>query len=164
VWAASQSVLLLLPIWFISLRLLPEAGSVWWQGTLERAAACAFAFMNAVVLIGLETSASDVLAAVPLLWAMWVSLGPSSNRWAFTAAALWGVSVAFKLSNGLFLPLLAFWWWQVNKPHLPWRRALALAAGACVGFGVFYAPWGLQLWRLTGNPLYPFLGQLLGKG
>ena len=163
-WSAASAALLALPTWLICLRLLPNDGSRWWHGVLERAAACGFAAMSTVMLIGLETSASDVLAAVPLLWAVWVALGTRTQRQAFWAAALWGVSVAFKLSNGLFLPLLLFWWWQPQVPRLPWRRGLALAAGASLGFLALYAPWGWQLWQLTGNPLYPFLGNLLGRG
>lgn len=163
-WSATSAALLMLPTWLVCLRLLPDDGHRWWVGALERIAACGFAAMSAVVLTGLETSANDVLAAVPLLWAVWVALGPSTQYRAFWAAALWGTSVAFKLSNGLFLPLLAFWWWQPQAPRWPWRRGLALASGASLGFLVLYAPWGWQLWQLTGNPFYPFLGNLLGRG
>lgn len=164
-WSATNAALLTLPTWLICLRLLPGSGDrPWWHGTLERTAACGFAAMSVVVLTGLETTANDVLAAVPLLWAVWVSLGPRSHRRAFWAAVLWGVSVAFKLSNGLFLPLLMFWWWQPQAPRLPWRRGLSLTSGASLGFLALYAPWGWQLWKLTGNPFYPFLGNLLGPG
>lgn len=161
-WSAFQAVMLLLPVWWISLRLLPpEAGA--WQPAVHRAAACALAFMNAVVLIGLETTASDVLAAVPLLWAVALGLAPRATQsQAWLVSALWGLSVACKLSNGLFLPLLFFWWWQREAPYLRWQRGAALAGGACLGFGLPYAPWGLALWRLTGNPFHPFLGQFFG--
>jgi hypothetical protein len=161
-WSSFQAAMLLIPVWWISLRLLAGNDSPL-QAAAQRAAACAFAFMNAVVLIGLETTASDVLAAVPLLWAIAVGLAPQpTQRQAFLAAALWGASVAFKLSNGLFLPLLLFWWWQRDSPHLHWQRGLALAAGALLGFAVLYAPWGWPLWRMTGNPFYPFLSQFFG--
>lgn len=167
-WAAFQAAMLLPPVWLTCLRLLPEAaGSTEprWHGALERTAGCALAFMSTIVLIGLETSANDLLAAVPLLWALALSLGrPFSDRRAALAAALWGVATAFKLSNGIFLPLLLLWWWVPQRPWLPLRRGLALAAGAAAGFGLIYAPWGWQLWQLTGNPFYPFLGTLFGPG
>jgi hypothetical protein len=163
VWSAFQAAMVALPVWLVSLRLVPAAGSAW-ESRAQRLLACSLAFANAIVLIGLETTANDVLAAVPLLWGVAVALGPMTDRRAFMAAAFWGVSAAFKLSNGLFLPLLLFWWWQAEKPWLPWRRGLALALGAAAGFGVLYAPWGWQLWQLTGNPVYPFLGSLFGTG
>jgi hypothetical protein len=160
-WAGFQAAMLALPVWMISLRLLGPLDSGW-KGTALRLAACMLAAANAVVLIGIETTASDALAAVPLLWAMVVALGAPSHRQAAGAAALWGVSVAFKLSNGLFLPLLLFWWWQRESPHLPLRRGLALAAGAALGFALAYAPWGWQLWQHTGNPMYPYFAHWLG--
>lgn len=162
VWSAGQAVLVLVPVWFISLRLLPAADKPW-QGMAQRAAACGLAFANTVVMIGLETTASDLLAAVPLLWAVFVSLSSRpDHRQALVCGALWGLSVACKLSNGLFLPLLAFWWWQPSKPHLSLARGAWLATGACLGFAVPYAPWGWQLWQLTGNPIYPFAAQWFG--
>ena len=162
-WAALQTVMVVIPIWWASLRLLPEGGR--WQGLVQRAAACSLAFMSTVVLAGLETTANDILAAVPLLWAVVVSLGePHTNRRAFTSASLWGVSVAFKLSNGVFLPLLVCWWWQRGKTSLSATRALSLAAGAGIGFGLAYGPWGWTLWQQTGNPFHPFLGRLFAGG
>lgn len=161
-WMAFQTVSIVVPVWFISLRLLPADGPSW-QGAVQRTAACGLAFMNSVVLIGLETTASDILAAVPLLWAVFVGLSPQpSPRQALMCGALWGASVAFKLSNGLFLPLLMFWWWQPSRPHLSVVRGGALAVGALLGFALLYAPWGLHLWRLTGNPFFPFAGALFG--
>lgn len=162
IWSSLQAVLVLVPVWFISRRLLPVVSQSW-HGVAQRVAACTLAFMNAIVLIGLETTASDVLAAVPLLWAIYAGLSERpSHTQALTCGALWGASVACKLSNGLFLPLVLFWWWQQQRPHLSLVRGAAIAAGAAAGFGLLYAPWGLHLWRLTGNPFYPFAGQLFG--
>ena len=163
-WSAFQAALLAMPVWCISWRLLPALnGSVQIVG--ERLAACALAFMSGVVIIGLETTANDVLAAVPLLWAVFVGLQPRpSLRQALVAAFLCGVSVAFKLSNGIFLPLLVVWWWQRDRPHLGLGRGLTLAIGACLGFTLAYGPWGWQLWRLTGNPFHPFFGSYFGGG
>ena len=158
-WAAFQAVMVIVPLWWISLRLLPNTDNLI-ESVVLRWVACAFAGLSGVVLIALDTTASDLLASVPLLWACAVGLGaPATDRRAFATAALWGVSVAFKLSNGLFLPLLLFWWLEPTQHYLPWRRGLALASGATVGFVALYAPWGWPLWQLTGNPFYPFMGQ-----
>lgn len=162
IWAAVQAGLLMPPLWFISLRLLPDQGSAW-HGALWRAAGCVMAWMSLILLVGLETTANDQLAAVPLLWAIAVGLRtPPSDRQAFLAAALWGVSSAFKLSNGLFVFWLLVWWWVPSRPHWPLRRGFALAMGANLGFGIAYAPWGVQLWRVTGNPFYPMLTSIFG--
>lgn len=162
VWSALQAAFLLPPVWLAAYRLLPPAGSAL-QARLERLAGCGLAFSSIVVLTGLETTSNDLLAAVPLLWAVALSLkSPPTDARALACAALWGVSAAFKLSNGLFLPLLLLWWWVPARPHLPWRRGLALAAGAVLGFGVAYAPWGWQVWQVTGNPFHPFLARFFG--
>ena len=162
-WAAIQAALLAMPVWFISLRLLTNTGSSRATAAIERLAACAMAFMSLVVIMGLETTANDVLAAVPLLWSIAIGLqAKASSRRAFAAAFTFGVAVAFKLSNGLFLLLLLFWWWQPGRPHLPLLRGMALAIGASAGFAVPYSPWGWQLWRLTGNPFYPYFSALFG--
>lgn len=161
-WAAFQAAWLLPPIWVISLRLLPD-DRIAWHGPLWRAAGCAMGAMSLILIAGLESTANDLLAAVPLLWAIAVGLQAQRNqRQAFIAAALWGVSTAFKLSNGLAVFWLLLWWWMPHKPHWPWRRGFALAGGALAGFGLAYAPWGLQLWHLTGNPFYPMFTSLVG--
>lgn len=160
-WSAFQAAMLALPLWLISLRLLPPQPTAG-QDMALRWVACASAFMSLVVLSGLQTTANDLLAAVPLLWAVAISLHPDFNhRRAGAAAAMVGVAIAFKLSGGLFLPWLLLWWWRPQAPRLPWSRAAALALGAGGGFLLAYLPWGWQLWQLTGNPLHPFFGSVL---
>ncbi|MFY9511396.1 MAG: hypothetical protein WAQ05_10545 [Rubrivivax sp.] len=162
VWSAFQASLLLPPVWYLCHRLLPAEGAVFslW---LERSVGCLLAFTSLVVLTGLETTANDLLAAVPLLWALVLATRlPGTPASAALAAALLGAAAAFKLSNGLFLPLLLVWLWVPHGPVLPWRRALLLGAGYAAGFGLLYAPWGWQLWRVTGNPFYPYLAHYFG--
>jgi hypothetical protein len=161
-WAAAQAALLLPPVWLLSLRLLGSAQAPWTlAGAAERAAACALAFLSGVVLVGFETTSNDLLAAVPLLWAFaLMAATPSTNQRAALAAALWGVSAAFKLSNGIFLPLLLVWWALPDTRGgggAQWRRGILMVAGAAAGFGLAYLPWGWQLWQATGNPFHPYL-------
>lgn len=161
-WAALQAALLLPPVWLLSLRLLPARGA-FWVGSAERTAACVLAFASTVVLAGFETTANDLLAAVPLLWAFaLMARAPATDRSAGVAAALWGVSAAFKLSNAIFLPVLLLWWWVPGDGRPKLRRGAALVAGALSGFSLAYAPWAWQLWSLTGNPFYPYFKSLLG--
>lgn len=159
VWAGAQSALLLPPVWLLAHRLLGERPSTVWEPPLARLAACVLAYLNAVVLLGLGMSANDLLAACPLLWAVALYLGrPDSTTRLFWCSALFGISVAFKFSNGIMLPLLAIWWLGQMAPlRSMLRRAAGFGIGASVGFVVAYLPWGLQLWRATGNPFYPFL-------
>jgi uncharacterized membrane protein len=146
----------------LSLRLLPTREKPL-LGTVERLTACMLAFMSTVVLVGLETTANDLLAAVPLLWAFaLMSKEPSTDRQAQAAGALWGVAAAFKLSNALFLPLLFVWWWMPGRERPTVRRGAAIALGAFVGFGAAYAPWAWQLWSAMGNPFYPYFTSLFG--
>lgn len=165
-WAALLCALIVPPIWLTSLRLLPQADSTMpgaAQAVFERSAACALALMSVVVLSSLGTTANDPLAAVPLLWAVALMAAPApSDQRAAAAAALWGVSTAFKLSNGLAIPLLLIWWWRGPGWPLPLRRFMGIAAGALAGFTLAYLPWGWQLWQHTGNPFYPFFQSIFG--
>jgi len=166
VWGAFLCALTLPPLWLISFRLLPQEqggslGAI--QARFERCAACLLGLSSAVVLSSMDTTVNDPMAAVPLLWALAVMAVPAaSNQRAAFAAALWGVSCAFKLSHALALPLLLVWWWVPGAWPLPLRRGLALAAGAISGFVLAYSPWGWQLWLQTGNPFYPFFQSMFG--
>ncbi len=161
-WAAFQVSWLAPPVWLISHRLLPSDVSGL-QATALRLAGCALAGASTVVIASVETTANDLLASVPLLWAVAVGLGPNQHtRQAWACGALWGASVAFKLSNGLAIIWLALWAFQPS-PTLPrWARPWRIAAGAALGFVLTYAPWGWQLWKAMGNPFHPLLGHLFG--
>jgi len=161
-WSGFQAAMLAAPVWLLSHRLLPTQDSAR-EMRLLRMTACAAAFMSLGIVSTLESTASDLMACVPLLWALALSLNSDFNqRRAAAAAALWGVATALKFSNGLFLPWLLLWWYRPTTPHLPLRRAGALALGACLGFGLAYMPWGWQLWQMTGNPFHPFFGSWFG--
>lgn len=165
-WGAFLGALIVPPVWLASRRLLAGAGAaedVSAQATFERGAACALSLLSLVVLSSMGTTANDPLATVPLLWALALMATPEpSNRSAACAAALWGVSSAFKLSNALAIPLLLVWWWRGPGWPLGLRRGLGIGVGAVAGFVLAYAPWGWQLWRQTGNPFYPFVQGLFG--
>ncbi len=162
--SAFQAAMLLPPVWLIADRLLPDSGAVL-ADVLERVSACVLAFLSLIILASLETTANDALAAVPMLWAVALTLRERvTTRLAFAASALWGVSTAFKFSNGLFMPWLLLWWWASENRRLSFRQAQALFLGAVIGFGLAYAPWGWQLWRLTGNPFFPYFTFVFGRG
>ena len=156
-WAAAQTALVMPPVWLFSYRVLPDSETVW-LSRFYRAIACALALLSLPVLAAVGTTANDVLAGVPLLWA--ISLGikfPVSERAALISAMLLGIAIAFKYSNVLFLPFLIFVWWQPHSPRVPLRLGFRIAFCSVAGFALAYAPWGWQLWRETGNPFYPHL-------
>lgn len=152
-WSAFQAAMVALPVWLAASRLLPTGGA---ESIALRTAACVAAFMSPVVLASIETTANDLMAAVPLLWAVAISLRPDfDTRRAALAGALWGVSVAFKLSQGLFLPWALLWCYQPGPARVWLQRAAAIGASSLLAFCLAYLPWGWQLWQVTGNPMHP---------
>lgn len=157
-WAATQAACVMPPVWWAAYRLLPQQGSSA-EAAIERVAACVLGAMSGVICSSLETTANDLLAATPLLWAVAIGLKPdASGRRLLAVGALFGVAVAFKFSNVVFVPLLLVWWFQARAPYLSVRRGLLLWGGAAAGFLAAYFPWGWQLWARMGHPLYPYLG------
>lgn len=164
IWSFALTLLIVPPVWLFSERLLRHQQHSFAQGLFERTAATTLALLSLVVISSIGTTANDPLAAVPLLWALALMAVPNpSDRRAGLAAALWGVSSAFKLSHVLALPLLFVWLCPPSGHSFSLRRGFVTATGACVGFGLAYAPWGLQLWQETGNPFHPQLRGLFAS-
>jgi len=162
IWGAVQAAVVLPPVWLASRNLLPAEGTAA-QAVFERVAACVLAGSSIVVMAAVGTTSNDLMAAVPLVWAVALMTAPKAGAGrACTAAALWGVGTAFKWSNGLAIPLLLFWWWRSERPHFSVQRGVQMAVAAAAGFALAYAPWGWQLWRQTGNPFYPFFAAWFG--
>jgi hypothetical protein len=147
------------PVWMIARSCIPGDDLF---ALAMRALAVVLAFLSGLVLSLFETTANDLLASIPLLWAYAFGLRPiarptaSPLRWAIASGLCAGIAVGFKLSNGplaLVLPLL--WAWPPGT--LPQRLARSIAAGACLlaGYGLTYGYWGWQLWTRYGNPIFP---------
>ena len=128
--------------------------------------AVALAFLASVVLSMFDTTANDLLAAIPLVWAVALAIEPWRPRrpaWATTRRMVLlsgfcaGAAVAFKLSNGplaILMPLL----WVLQGPSLKQRVAYAAlgSLATLAAFVLLYGYWGWQLWVNYGSPLYPF--------
>jgi len=160
----SLHVLMVPALWIIARACVPERS---WEGTALRAGAVLLAFLGQLALSLMDSTANDLYAASPLVWAVALGiLAPqapsmSARLTAGRAIALSGVfagiSVAFKLSNGplvLAMPVI----WGMVPGTLPQRLRFIVAgtAWSVVAFALAYAPWGIELWRYFGNPLYPF--------
>lgn len=120
-----------------------------------------------LVLRAPETTGNDVLAALPFLWALAIgikatalggSLSERQLRWYATGIGLLGgVSVAFKLSNGFFLPvILLLTLASGGRVADRLLGVLCWSLAVAGGFWVTYGWWGYQLWVHFGNPVFPF--------
>jgi hypothetical protein len=143
-----------------------------WYDVSMRFFALQLALSSVVLVAYTSVTSNDVLASIPLLWAMAFAIKafelPSARtdqglRWACFSGLLAGISVAFKWSNGpvsLALPILWLW-----APAYGWRPRMirVLIAGIATLISCFftYLPWGWQLAHYMGNPLYPFLGDIV---
>lgn len=160
---ASLDLFAVPPVWMLSRVCIPGPGVF---EMLLRVTAVIMAFMTGVVMSLFDSTSNDLLAAVPLLWAIALAFWPLriSNktkkspalRYVVLSGLLAGASVAFKLSNGpvaLLMPLL----WLLHGNGL-WQRLKWTALGCVttlIGCSMVYSPWGWQLWQHFGNPIYP---------
>jgi hypothetical protein len=173
----SLNVVAVPALWLLARVCVPERS---WYGSAMRALAVALAFLTGVVLSLFDSTANDLLAAIPSVWAIALALEPfdvqrpawmTTGRLMVLSGFCAGVAVAFKLSNGplaVLMPLL----WGLHGPE-PMQRLRNVAWGSVatlLGLFVAYGYWGLQLWQNYGNPVYPFydpwfapLRALLGK-
>jgi hypothetical protein len=154
-------------VWMLARVCVPEYS---WFGTAMRAMAMAMAFASSVVLSMFNTTANDLLSAVPLIWAMAVAslnLVNGTERSGglgrpLLVGALCGVSVAFKLSNGpiaISVPLLLMFATDGRRSHL--TVAATAYTAMLLGFGIAYARWGWELASRFGSPIFPLFNDLL---
>lgn len=137
-----------------------------WHHTALRILAVLLAFESGVVLSMSDSTANDLLSAVPLVWSIALPLqaiGGSQllNRRRIVliviSGALAGASVALKLSNGPLAILGPILWAYIG---LGWSQRFKATVWGClaaiVAFCLVYGPWGWQLWLHVGNPIYSF--------
>jgi len=164
----SINLLAVPPLWLLARNFVPQRS---WHGLANRWLAVALAFLASVVLSMFDSTANDLLAAIPLVWAVALALEPWRERraaWLTTprlvvlSGFLTGASVALKLSNGPLAILMPFLW--VLPGPTAARRAANVGLGSfatLAGFGILYGYWGWELWTHYGNPIYPFYGDWL---
>lgn len=151
------------PLWLLARVSVPEQS---WYGAAMRWLAVALAFLSGVVLSLFDSTSNDLLAAIPLVWAvalaleLWDARRPAwmtARRLMLLSGICAGAAVAFKLSNGplaILMPLL----WAIPAGSFKQRFAnVAWGSIATIaGFFLLYGYWGWQLWVHYGNPMYPF--------
>jgi hypothetical protein len=161
----SLNVLMVPALWWVAHICMPARS---WEGTALRAAAVLMAFLGELTLSLTDTSANDLYAASPLVWAValglaaaWQSRAPGAwltvSRAVAMSGAFAGIAVAFKFSNGPLVLLMPLLWALV--PGTPGQRLGQMVRGTAWSIGAFilaYGAWGWQLWQHFGNPMYPF--------
>ena len=158
---ASLNVTAVPALWLLARACVPDGG---WYGFAMRWLAVALGFLGSVALSMFDTTANDLLAAIPLVWAIalaieaTLALTDRSRLWLVVlSGACAGISVAFKLSNGPLAILMPVLW--LLPAGSAYRRAGFVFLGCAatlLGFVLAYGPWGWQLWTHYGNPVYPF--------
>jgi hypothetical protein len=153
-------------VWLLARVCVPEYS---WFGTSMRAIAMAMAFASSVVLSMFNTTANDLLSAVPLVWGIAIAsmtLLDGERRQAtlgrcLVVGVLCGVSVAFKLSNGpvaVLAPLLLLI--KVGRGRVYFVGVFAAYMAMLFGFGVAYVRWGWELATRFGNPIFPLFNSV----
>ncbi|MEJ5989468.1 hypothetical protein WG902_05680 [Ramlibacter sp. PS3R-8] len=164
VMLASLQATAVWPVWMLARACVP--GPSVYDFTM-RALAVMLAFLSGLVLSAFGASINDLLAAVPMVWALALAMEPiargatlspvSARRYVLLSGVSAGLAVALKLSNGPFAILLPLLWLQCAS-H--WRgRIQGAALGGLAAIGAFllaYGHWGSLLWQYYGNPVYPF--------
>lgn len=166
---ATLNVLAVPPVYLIARTCIPGRDAA---ALVLRLLSVVLAFLTGAVLSLFDATSNDLLASIPLIWAIAFALMAadggdrrSSARWVAVSGLLAGVAVAFKFSNGpiaILLPLV--WWFAATSPGARWttRLMFVLLGGAATLAGLIFAYgfWGWQLWHEFGNPIYPFADEL----
>jgi hypothetical protein len=164
---ATIQVVAVPPVWMLARTCMPGRTNF---DLAMRVLAVALAFMTAVVLSIFDSSSNDLMAAIPLTWALAFAMLPlgegspgpaAARRWVALSGLCAGIAVAFKLSNGPLAVLIPVLWLFSARGARP--RLLNTAWGCLAtlaGFLVAYGYWGSLLWQYFGNPVYPFTDDL----
>lgn len=165
VLAALQS-LAVPPLWLVARSLSPGDRA---EDIALRWLAVALALAGGITLSLVDTTSNDVLAGIPLIWAIALGLlahqdGAAQDRRVALIAlsgVCAGVAVAFKLSNGPLALVLPMLWGPIpGAPRLAARHILVGGVATVLAFVLAFAPWGWQMWQQFGNPVYPYRDDL----
>jgi len=151
------------PVWMLARTCMPGRTGF---DVAMRLLAVALAFMTGVILSQFDSTSNDLMAAVPLVWALALAMEPMDKarpawltpRLAVALSGLFaGMAVAFKLSNGpvaLVLPMV--WLLTASNTRSRLVHAALGSLTTLAACALLYGHWGTLLWNHFGNPIYPF--------
>lgn len=159
----SLNIFVVPALWLVARICVPERS---WYGAAMRSLAVTLAFLTGVVLSLFDSTSNDLLAAIPLVWAIALGMEPwddqrpawlTRRRLMLLSGSCAGAAVAMKLSNGplaILMPLL----WGIHGGGVKSRIANVAwgSVATFAGLVLLYGYWGWQLWIHYGNPIYPF--------
>ncbi len=143
----------------ITLRLLPASVSGWWAVVLS-CVSMVLAGTGVVFRTELGMSLADVIVSIPMLGALLLVLrAVAAQRPALTCAlagVLSGVAVGAKLTMATYTLALG-----LSVVYLAVRQRNAVlvlthAVGVVVGVAASAGWWFWEVWRATGNPVFPY--------
>ena len=175
---ATLHLLAVPPVWMLARSCMP--GRTLFD-VLMRVLAVTLAFLTGVVLSLFDSTANDLMAAIPLAWSLAYAIKPvaevdpgsaAARRCVLLSGLFAGLAVACKLSNGpLAILLPALWLLSARAPMARVANTILAGAATFAAFLAAYGYWGFLLWQRFGNPIYPFydgsfapLRGLLGYG
>jgi len=161
---ASLHMMAVWPVWMLARACVP-GGALF--DLAMRVGAVALALMSGVVLSAFGSTMNDVLASVPLVWAVALAVEPmarddgmapaSARRYVVLSGLCAGLAVALKLSNGPLVVWMPGLWLLCARDYRQRLLAALLGVvGTLAGFVLGYGYWGWLLWRHFGNPVFPF--------
>lgn len=139
------------------------------ESLLFRCGAVVLAAASPLFWVELGSSFSDVLASIPVLFAVYIWLNDTHARHAqrdwrfptFGVALLLGLAVGLKLTAALWVLPVVFLMFFVNqRGGNPSGFVLLTFAGGVVGFTSVSGWWAVKMWSEHGNPLFPLLNNL----
>ncbi|MBV9776284.1 MAG: hypothetical protein JO143_04475, partial [Acetobacteraceae bacterium] len=142
---------------------LPHALAAWLALGIARRAGLPLGVAVLAVLLGatgaaglptLGTAMSEAVPACLVLAGLGLVLACP-----FGAGVCAGVAVGLKLTFAVYAPGLAAALLAAGR----WRSLPGLAAGIATGFLAVGGPWCWELWRHTGNPLFPYFNDVFGS-
>lgn len=175
---ATLQTLAVPPVWMLAKACMPgEKGF----DVLMRVGAVVLAFQTAIVLSLFDSTQNDLMAAIPLMWAMAFAvkaMGDQSttssalkkNRsWAIAVSGvLTGFAVAFKLSNGPLALVMPILWLATGSGAIDRLKSVMLGCiSTLAAYLLLYGHWAWQLLIHFGNPIYPMyfsVFEALGMG
>lgn len=113
-------------------------------------------------------SSNELPLAVLILTGLYLLLplcgdAPGVKPWrrVLLAGLLCGLAAGLKPTAVVYLPAIGLGLLiALGSRAQAWRMTVLLGAAAIAGFLLAYGWWGWQLWKLTGNPVFPLFNQV----